>query len=49
MKELENMKELMEVEEEKVAGGKIAPICLGGEGMEQKPEEPHDGGVTGGW
>ena len=49
MKELENMKELMEAEEEKVAGGKISPICLGGEGMEQKPEEPHDGGATGGW
>ena len=49
MKELENKKELMEVEEEKVAGGKISPICLGGEGMEQKPEEPHDGGATGGW
>ena len=83
MKELENMKELNEVEEEKVAGGtgpfcpdddpnertapgskngglldtgmkkvaggKISPICLGGEGMEQKPEEPRDGGATGGW
>ena len=32
-----------------VAGGKISPICLGGEGMEQKPEEPRDGGATGGW
>ena len=28
MKELENKKELMEAEEEKVAGGKISPICL---------------------
>ena len=49
MKELENKKELMEAEEEEVAGGKSSPLCVGGEGMEQEPEEPHDGGATGGW
>ena len=49
MKELENMKALNEMEVAKVAGGKISPICPGGEGMEQKPEEPRDGGATGGW
>ena len=82
MKELENMKELNEVEAEMVAGGtgpfcpdddpneraaagtksgrlteaerkkvvcgRISPISLG-EGTDPKPEEPRDGGATGGW
>ena len=48
MKELENKKELTESEEEKVTGGKLSPISLG-EGTNPKPEEPHDGGATGGW
>ncbi len=38
MKELENKKELMEAEEEKVAGGKISPICLGEKGWNKNPK-----------
>ena len=51
MKELENKKELNEVEEEKVAGGRF-PVFNPGEGTDcrddHKPDEPRDGGATGG-
>jgi hypothetical protein len=50
MKEFENMKELIEVEEEMVAGGIMPPF---NPGLPIKPDypddEPRDGGVTFSW
>ncbi|MBQ6928311.1 MAG: hypothetical protein IJQ36_08370 [Oscillospiraceae bacterium] len=49
MKELENMRELLEKEVEKVAGG--VPILHPGHHYDPpaKPEEPEEGGLEGTW
>ena len=49
MKNLENMKALNEVEEEKVAGG--VPILHPGHHYDPpaQPEEPQEGGAEGTW
>ena len=49
MENLENKKELGEVEEEKVAGGVIWPDYLYHPIKPDEPEEPQEGGAEGTW
>ena len=43
------MKKLNAIELEKIVGGLSSPFTLGPAYEPTKPDEPRDGGATGGW